>query len=367
MESGGERFETKKIILVTGVNSKERLKPALAVAEVLRKRGIQAVFSFAPDSDFEKSIKGKGYEVVTLPKFAEKKGVLGNFLRSMNRKTIAKNVEKLISDKHINGILAMGGVSAIPVIDAAAKLNLAVFLMEQNAVISDANMQMLPFAKRIYLPFIELMSGLDKSKAVVTGVPVDKEILTSTPRNIPTHKKLLVIFTCRTNSNAINELVRSLFRKYPEMRKEFFILQETGEKEVASIQRFYDELQIEALCYMQYENRGKYYKTADLIICRPTADVVSELIANQKVGVFLPLPPHVDRYQKPNAILMSKKQCGYLVEDTGGLVLRTKKLYSILSSFLNDSAKVKQNIARLQFERSALNVAEDIEKMMLGK
>ncbi len=365
MESGGERFETKRIILVTGVNSKERLKPAFAVAEILRKRGVQAVFSFAPGSEFEKKIKSKGYEVVTLPKFAERKGAIGNFLRSLNRKKIAKDVIKLVGDKHINGVLTMGGVSAIPVIDAAVKVNLPVFIIEQNAQFSTSNMEAIPVAKRIYLPFAELLSGVDKTKAIVTGIPVEKDAVTATARNIPTNKKLLVIFTCRHNSNSINELVRNLFRKYPEMRKEFFVLQETGEKEVASIQRFYDELKVEALCYMQYEDRGKYYKTADIVICRPTADVVSELLANHKPGVFLPLPPEVDRYQKANGILLSKKGCGYLVEDSGGMVIRTKKLYSELTSFIERNDAVKQNIAKLQFERAALKVAEDIERVIL--
>ena len=365
MESGGERFETKRIILVTGVNSKERLKPAFAVAEIMRKRGVQAVFSFAPGSDFTKKIKDKGYEAVTLPKFAERKGAIGNFLRSMNRKKIAKDVIKLISDKHINAVLSMGGVSSIPVIDAAVKVNIPVFIMEQNAEISSSNMEALSVAKRIYLPFAELLSGVDKSKAVLTGIPVEKDAMTAAARNIPTNKKLLVIFTCRYNSNSINELVRNLFRKYPEMRKEFFVLQETGEKEVASIQRFYDELNVESMCYMQYEDRGKYYKTADIVICRPTADVISELMANHKPGVFLPLPPNIDRYQKPNGILVSKKGCGYLVEDSGGMVIRTKKLYSQLMSYIEKGETVKQNIAKLQFERAALKVAEDIERVLL--
>ncbi|HNW81274.1 MAG TPA: glycosyltransferase [bacterium] len=364
MESA-EKFETKRLILITGVNSKERLKPAFAVAEILRKRGIQSVFAFAPGSELQKGIKEKGYEVVNFPKFAESKGAVGNFLRSMNRKKIAKNAVKIMTDKHISGVLTMGGVSAIPVIDAAVKMNLMIFIMEENAEISSSNMEVLPFAKRIYLPFAELMSGVDRSKALVTGVPVEKDVMSAVGRNIPTDKKLLVIFSCRHNSNSINELVRSLFRKYPEMRKEFFVLQETGEKEVASIQRFYDELKVESLCYMQYENRGKYYKTADIIICRPTADVVSELLASHKPGVFLPLPPNIDRYQKSNAILLSKKDCGYLVEDSGGLVIRTKKLYSVLTSFLEKGDPVKQNIAKLQFEKAAAKVAEDMERVLL--
>lgn len=362
-----ERIETKKLILITGINRIERLNPALAVTEILRRMGIQPVFLFASGSQFEKGIIEKGFEVVLLPKYPERKGVIGNFLRSMAIKTVSKSAAKIIIDKGISGILSMGGISAIPVIDAAAKMNVPVFIMEQNAVMSSANMETLSMAKRVYLPFSELLSGVDKSKALVTGVPVEKKTINAAPRNIPTNKKLLIIFSCKNSSNSINELVRSLFRKYPEMRNKFFVLQETGEKEVASIQRFYDELGVESLCYMQYEDRGKYYKTADIVICRPTADVVSELMANHKPGIFLPLAAEMDDYQKANAILLSKKGCGYLVEDVGGISLRTKKLYASLTAFLSDSDKVRKNISKLEFERAAFKTAEDMEKLLLEK
>jgi len=73
----------------------------------------------------------------------------------------------------------------------------------------------------------------------------------------------------------------------------------------------------------------------------------------------------IDRYQKANGILLSKKGCGYLVEDSGGMVIRTKKLYSELMSFIEKSDPVKQNIVKLQFERAALKVAEDMERVLL--
>jgi UDP-N-acetylglucosamine--N-acetylmuramyl-(pentapeptide) pyrophosphoryl-undecaprenol N-acetylglucosamine transferase len=363
MEKTGTRF----IILIAGVNKKERLKPALAVADILRKWGIMSIFALPDDSPFIKNVTEKGYETVNVDKFPEKKGFFGNILRSLKRKSYLKNAMKTLSTKHIQGILTLGGITAEPILDAAVKTNTKIFILEPNAVMSDCNMEFVPNAHRIYLPFAEMLNSAPRTKVLVTGIPVEKDVMTAEKRNIPTNKKILVIFTCRKDSYSINELVRTMFRKYPEMRKEFFILQETGEKDVASVQRFYDEVQVEALCYMQYENRGKYYKTADVVISRPTADVVSELLAMHKPGIFLPLPEHHDIYQRHNAIMVARKEIGYVVEDGGSLAIRVKKLYSALNSFLVGNAKIKQNIDKLDYEKAAMKVAEDIEKNLSGK
>ncbi len=362
-----EKMGTRFIILVAGVNKKERLKPALAVSEILRKWGIMSVFAFPDDSPFIKTVTEKGYETVTVDHFPENKGFIGNLLRSLKRKSSLKNSMKTLSTKHIQAILTVGGITAVPIMDAAVKMNLKIFMLEPNAVLSDCNMQFVSSAHRVYLPFAEMLNSAPKSKSLVTGIPVEKDVMTAEKRNIPTNKKLLVIFTCRKDSYSINELVRTMFRKYPEMRKEFFILQETGEKDVASIQRFYDEVQVEALCYMQYENRGKYYKTADVVISRPTADVVSELLAMHKPGIFLPISEHYDIYQKHNAKMIARKEIGYVVEDGGSMPMRVKKLYSALNAFLVGNAKIKQNIDKLDYEKATMKVAEDIEKNLSGK
>lgn len=359
-------METRFNVLVTGVNKKERLKPAISTADILKARGIMCIFAIINDPMMKKMIERKGYEAVTVKKFSNAGGFVGNLLRSFQRKNFSKEAAKILETKHIKGVLSIGGVAAVPVLDAAVKMNLKIFLMEINSVISESNTEFLSSAHRIYLPFSPMLSSVDRSKAVATGIPVDREILKVEARNIPTKKRILVVFSCKKDSNSINELVRGLFRKYPEMKKEFFVLQETGEKEVASIQRFYDEIGVEALCYMQYENRGKYYKTADMVLCRPTSDVIAELLAMHKPGIFLPLSPQHDKNQKDNAVLMNRMELGYLVEDTGSMAVRVKKIYSVFNSLFASKDKVLKNIEKLEYERASLRVAEDIDKFLSG-
>jgi len=362
------RVQTKYIILIAGIDSTRRLKMAISFAMVLRSRGIMSILTLNGDAvSAKKKMQEFGYEVVSIGGKKKLGGLMGLLFGSFQYKSLVKKAEKILSLKAINGIVTMGGSCGNPFIDAAKQRGIKTFLQESNAVLSPSNMKIVNTVDKIFLSFKELGSGLDPKRVMVTGTPIEKRLLNAEPRNIPTDKKIMVVFKCDKNSNTMNELVRNLFTKYPEMRREFFVLQETGEKDVASIKRFYDSVQVESLCYMSYENRGKYYQTGDIVLCRPTSDVIAELIGVKKTGVLIPLSPKHDKYQKENAKLMSKRGLAYLVEDTGSLAIRTKKLYRALSSFIENPERLVPELEAMGFERSATKMANDIDRCLSGK
>ena len=363
-----EKVQTKYILLITGIDNTRRLKMAIAFAMLLRVRGIMSILTLDGSAVSAKSkMEEFGYEVVSCGSSKKQIGLMGLLFSSLKYKSLVKNAEKILRLKTVNGVITMGGICGTPFIEAAKQKGLKTFLHEANAVLSSGNIKIIDIVDKIFLSFKELGSGMDQKKVIVTGTPVEKRLMNAEPRNIPTDKKIMVVFKCEKNSNTMNDLIRSMFTKYPEMRREFFVLQETGEKDVASVKRFYDSVQVESLCYMSYENRGKYYQTADVILCRPTSDVVGELIALRKSAVLIPLPPKNDKYQKENAKLMGKKRLAYIVEDTGSMAIRTKKLYRALTSFVNNPDELKSNLEAMNFDKSATNMAINIDRCLSGK
>lgn len=363
-----QSVQTKYILLITGIDNTRRLKMAIAFAMVLRSRGIMSLLTLNGSAVSAKNkMQEFGYEVVAIGNGGRSGGLMDSLLGSFKRKSMIKNAEKLLKLKTVNGVITMGGKKGLPYVEAAKNIGIKTFLHEANAILSPANIEFIDKVDRIFLSFKELGSGMDPKKMLATGTPVEKRLVNAEPRNIPTDKKIMVVFKCEKNSNSMNDLIRSMFKKYPEMRREFFVLQETGEKDVASVKRFYDSVQVESLCYMSYENRGKYYQTADVILCRPTCDVIGELVALKKPGVLIPLSPKADRYQKENAKLMGKSRLAYIVEDAGSLAIRTKKLYRALSAFLNDPEQLKSNCEELDFLGAATRLANNIERCLSGK
>ena len=363
-----DRVTTKYILLITGIDNTRRLKMAIAFAMVLRTKGVMSILTLDGDAVSAKSkMEEFGYEVVSCGGKQKQGGIMGFLFGSLQQNSLVKKANKILSLKTVDGVITMGGNCGEPFIEAAKQKGIKTFLHESNAVLSTSNMKIINSVDKIFLSFKELGSGMDPKKVEVTGTPIEKRLLNAEPRKIPTEKRIMVVFKCDKNSNSMNDLIRALFKKYPEMRREFFVLQETGDKDVASIKRFYDSVQVESLCYMSYENRGKYYQTGDVILCRPTSDVIAELIGVKKTGVLIPLAPKYDMYQKENAILMSKKRLAYLVEDTGSLAIRTKKLYRALSSFIDNSEQLTPNLEAMEFDKSAAKVANIIERCLSGK
>jgi len=363
-----DRVQTKYILLITGIDNTRRLKMAIAFAMVLRTRRIMSILTLAGDAvSAKKKMEEFGYEVVSCESEKKKRGLMDILFGSFKYKSLVKKADKILSLKAVDGVITMGGAYGNSFIEAAKQKGIKTFLHESNAILSPSNIKVINSVDKIFLSFKELGSGLDPKKVLVTGTPIEKRLLNAEPRKIPTDKKIMVIFKCDKNSNTMNDLIRSFFTKYPEMRREFFVLQETGERDVASIKRFYDSVQVESLCYMSYENRSKYYQTGDIVLCRPTSDVIAELIGVKKTGVLLPLAPKYDKYQKENAKLMSKRRLAYLVEDTGSITIRTKKLYRVLSSFLDNSEQLTPNLEAMGFDKSATKMANNIDRYLSGK
>jgi len=361
---------TKFMVMMTGINTREQQKAALSLANALRLRGTMSVFALRTGSLFTKIFTERGYEVLNVPSFPESNSFFANIIRTLKLQSYVQEVMKILEIKSISAVIGFGGMSAYPILDAATKMNkVKLFLIDENLVVSKCNTNFMKKADRIYFPFEAMQEHIDYEfykKSFVAGIPVDREVLKAVPAEFQTTKRKLVVLSCKKDPKDINSTVRELVTKYPELTRDFYIIQETGDREIAAVQRFYDANKIDHTCEMFFENRGVYFKAADMVIARPDSDVISELIALKKPAIYLPLPEDKDPYQKHNAVFMAKKSMGYIVEDvkSANQGVRLRKLYSFLNSYVKNDFNMKKNMAELDFENSANRLADDIEKIL---
>ena len=361
---------TKFMFVMTGINTRDQQKAALSLANALRLRGIMSVFALRSGSLFTKIFSERGYEVIDVPTFPESNSFFANILRTLKLQSYVQEVMKTLEVKSINGVIGFGGMSAYPILDAAAKMKkVKLFLFDGNLVISKCNSSFIKKADRLYFPFEVMQETIDYEfykKSFIGGIPVDKEVLKANSADFQTKKRKLVILTCKKDAKDINETVRDFISKYPEITKDFYIVHETGDRDIAAVQRYYETNKIEHNCEMFFENRGVQCKAADIVIARPDSDIISELIALEKPAIYLPLPEDKDPYQKQNAVFMAKKSLGYIVEDVKSVNsnVRLRKIYSFLNSYLKNEYNMKKNMAELDFANSANRLADDIEKIL---
>ena len=363
-------IETRYMLLMTGINTREQQKAALSLAITLRLRGIMSVIALTQGSIFAKLFSERGYEVVSTSNFPQSKDLFSKIVRALKMQSCVQEATQILKIKGINAVLSFGGFSAYPVLEAASKINgIKIMLFEGNLAISKCGEDFMKKADRIYFPFEAMQENIDYEfykKSFVAGIPVDREVLKAEPADIQTKKRKLVILTCKKETKEINSTIREPINKYPEVTRDFHIIHETGDREIASINKYYEAHKIESTCEMFFENRGSYYKLADIVIARPNSDVIAELIALKKPAVYLPLPKNKDYFQKQNAVFMAKKSMGFIVEDAKSVnaAVRMRKLYSFLNTYVKNEESMKRNMAELDFENSANRLADDIEKIL---
>ena len=366
-----DQITTKAIVLLTGVNSRERYKAAISVAGDLRFRGITPIIALPKNSLYERFFTERGYEVVPTPVFPESKGLLLKIAKALKMGQSIQDFFKLFEIKSISGVLSFGGNISLPALEAAVRLpkKVKVFLVEQNADIAKVHEEFVSKATRIYLPFQEMEAKLNLPNSFVAGIPVEREVLRSEPMEFTTTKKKLLVLGCRKDTKEFNDMVFYLLDNYSEIKRDFYIIQETGERDVASISRYYEKQKIDATCEMFYDNRGPCLKAADIVISRPNSDVIAEITALKKQAIYIPLPQSKDYFQKLNALQLAKSGAAYLIEDrtTGTPAKRYKKLMQILSSYTRQEDVMKDKLAEMDFENSSKRIAGDIEFLLQGK
>ena len=363
-------IETRYMLLMTGINTREQQKAALSLATTLRLRGIMSVIALAQGSIFAKIFSERGYEVVNTSNFPQSKDLFSKIVRALKMQSCVQEATKILKVKGINAVLRFGGFTAYPFLEAASKINgIKIMLFEGNFEISKCGEDFMKKADRIYFPFEAMQENIDYEfykKSFVSGIPVDREVLKAEPAEIQTKKRKLVVLTCKKETKEINATIRELINKYPEITRDFYIIHETGDREIAAINKYYEAHKIESTCEMFFDNRGSYCKLADIVIARPNSDIIAELIALKKPAVYLPLPKNKDYFQKQNAVFMAKKSMGYIVEDAKSVnsAVRMRKLYQFLNSYVKNEDNMKRNMAELDFENSANRMADDIEKIL---
>lgn len=363
-------IETKFMLLMTGINTREHQKAALSLANTLRLRGIMSVFALTHGSVFGKIFSEKGYEVISVSNFPQSRGMLSKIVRALKMQSCVQEAAQILKIKSINAVMSFGGFSAHPMLEAAAKMNgVKILLFEGNCSVSKCGENFMKKADRIYLPFESMQEGIPfeyYKKSFVGGIPVERDVIKAEPADIQTNKRKLLVLTCRKEMKDMNATFRELITKYPEIARDFYIIHETGDREIAAINKYYETNKIESTCEMFFDNRGAYCKVADIVIARPNSDVISELVALKKPAVYLPLPKNKDYFQKQNAVFMAKKGMGYIVEDVKSVnpAVRIRKMYSFLNSYLKNEDNMKKSMAELDFENSASRIADDVEKTL---
>ena len=285
----------KKIIL-TGGGTAGHVTPNLALIPDLRERGYEILYIGSYKGIERELIKDAGVEYraissgklrryFDLKNFTDPFRVLRGYLQS--RRIIRKFKPDIIFSK--------GGFVAVPVTLAAKHYRVPVISHESDMTPGLANKLSMPSATRICCNFPETMKYLPKDKAVLTGSPIRRELLSGSREaglsfaGLSGEKPVLLVIGGSLGSVRVNEAIRSILDK---LLKDFDIIHICGKGNI-------DASLTGKQGYVQYEYVSKELKdifaAADIIVSSAGANAICEILALKKPNLLIPLSAKASR------------------------------------------------------------------------
>ena len=340
----GNQQERPVVVMAGGTGG--HIFPALAVAHVLRGRGVPVVWLGATGAMETRLVPQHGIEIDTLPVAGVRgKGKL-TLLAAPFRLLKAVNAARaVLRRRRPRAVIGFGGFASGPGGLAAWMSGLPLLVHEQNRAPGMTNRVLSRLARRT-------LSGFPGSFAreEVAGNPVRAQIAAIAP---PEQRlagregalRLLVLGGSQ-GARALNEAVPVALAKLGGAAVE--VRHQCGEKLRDEAERAYADAGVQARVEAFIDDMAAAYAWADLVVCRAGASTLAELCAVGIGSVLVPFAAAVDDHQTRNA--------EYLVDNGAALLLRqdaqlAANLQPLLRDLLADPAR------RLAMARAARALA----------
>ena len=238
---------------------------------------------------------------------------------------------------------------------AAQKLNIPVVCHESDISMGLANKLAKKYTPKICCNF-EKTAAENGKKCVYTGMPLKLSHLSKEEikknLKIKTIKPILLVTGGSLGAKAINNFI---FNNVHELTKKYFIIHIVGKHNKNNSVSNKDYLQIEFT-----DKMWQIMKIADYAISRAGANTIIELLSNQILTVFVPLPKKASRGdQIDNAkYLESKHLSSTLLQEN----LTLENLQKSLIFLENNSNLIKNSIKKANIEDGTQKIINIILK-----
>lgn len=280
---------SKKIVL-TGGGTAGHVTPNIALIPELRERGYEISYIGSYNG-----IEKKLIEDFNVPYYGISTGKLRRYFDPKNFTDPFRVLKgfsqsrKLLKKLQPDVIFSKGGFVSVPVIRAAAGLHIPCILHESDMTPGLANKLSFSAASTICCNFPETLDMLPASKAVLTGTPIRKELLTGSREvgkkicGFEDDKPVIMVTGGSLGAQSINDTIRFAL---PRLLPHFNIVHLCGKDKM-------DNLKLGVEGYKQFEyvkNEMKdIFAMADVVVSRAGANAICELAALRKPNVLIPL------------------------------------------------------------------------------
>ena len=284
-----------KRIILTGGGTAGHVTPNLALLPELKRRGY-AVQYIGSKTGIEKDLitqAGIPYHEISSGKL-RRYFSLQNFTDPFRVIAGYSQAKDILRQEKPDVVFSKGGFVAVPVVLAAKALRIPTIIHESDMTPGLANKLCIPSAQKVCCNFPETLGYLPAEKAVLTGSPIRRELMSGDRlaglnfTGLSSEKPVLLIIGGSMGSVRVNSAVRSIL---PRLLETFQVIHLCGKGNL-------DE-SLHLRGYVQYEYIGAELKDlfalADVVVSRAGANAICELLSLHKPALLIPLSAAASR------------------------------------------------------------------------
>jgi UDP-N-acetylglucosamine--N-acetylmuramyl-(pentapeptide) pyrophosphoryl-undecaprenol N-acetylglucosamine transferase len=293
--------------------------PGIAVAEEIAKQAPGAEIVFAGTSRGLESeiVPRHGWKIVLMKSNSLKdKSGLAKLVSALRIPVSVAVAIGTIRSERPDLLIGIGGYAAGPLAVAAWAMRIPVALVEPNAIPGMTNRLLKRFARKVFVAYPEAMPDFG-GKAVLTGVPVRREILDARHgEKVQTGRTTVLAFGGSQGARSINRAMVDAVDSLRTVGGALRIIHQTGANDDhMAIARAYDEAGIEAEVFPFKDAMWDCYERADIAVARAGANTVAELSSLGIPSILVPYPFAADDHQRANAMGMARAGGAVVISD----------------------------------------------------
>jgi len=327
-----------KSLLVMAGGTGGHVYPALAVAELLRSRGVSVTWLGTRQGLEARVVPTAGFPI----DWVSIRGLRGH---GISRWLVTPfllmfslvQAGLIILKRKPGALLGMGGFASGPGGVAGWLMRRPLLLHEQNSIAGTTNRYLAKLAKQV-------MTGFPNPRGLTgtehTGNPVRVGIaqLETPQTRISEHKDTLRILVVGGSQGArvLNETVPEALRLFVD-EKALQLWHQCGKDRAEQVRQAYTTVAVDARVDEFIEDMAEAYAWADVVVARSGAMTVSELAAVGVASILVPFPYAIDDHQTHNALFLANNDAAILLP---GSEFNAQALYKALLPLIENKDRV---------------------------
>lgn len=287
--------------------------PGLAVAEVLRARGVDVSW-LGTTAGLENRLvpqAGIDFDAISIQGLRGR-GLAGWLAAPLRILRAAWQARSILRRRRPHCVLSMGGYVAGPGALAARLMGIPLVIHEQNAVAGLTNRCLRPLAKRVMTGFPET---LERGEHVGNPVRADIAAIDPPESRLASRAEALSVLVIGGSQGAaaFAQVVPDALAKI-EPSKRPGVVHQAG-RQFDTTRQAYVDTHVQGDVREFIDDMAAEWARADLAICRAGALTVAELAAAGVASILVPFPYAVDDHQTANARFLADAGAAWLVDE----------------------------------------------------